>query len=138
MACGLQLSAANPHYQRKGYGGTAPAAFPLQLQLLRCCSCGNFPAAAVMQQHFGCCFRAAGAVALVLLLHVGGGSLQPTSAPLPTEGLWGCCTGSHPIAIAAADMPQWLQLPLGTHHAAARQLLFSSCRWCSSRLGRGG
>ena len=101
-----------PRCQCKGYGGAAPAAFPLQLQLFCCCSCGSFPAAAVMQQHFGCCFRTAGAVALVVL------------PLLPTEGLWGCCTGSPPTVAATAVVPQRLrQLPRCSYHTAAPQLL---------------
>ena len=63
-----------PRYQCKGYGGAAPTAFPLQLQLL---CCGSFRAAAVMQQHFGCCFRAVGAVALVLLQWAAAHCSQP-------------------------------------------------------------
>ena len=35
-------------------------------------------------------------------LQVGDKSPQPTPAPLPMEGLGGCCTGSPPIAVAAA------------------------------------
>ena len=36
------------------------------------------------------------------LQHMGDSSLQPTSAPLPIKGLWGCCTDSPPTAAAVA------------------------------------
>ena len=44
------------------------------------------------------------------LQHVGSSSLQPTPSPLPTEGLWGCCTSSrsrrcHEVVVA---VPLWL------------------------------
>ena len=122
-----------------GYGGAAPVAFLLQLpqpQLSCSNGCGCNPAAVVMQQHFSCRFRTAGAAAAVLMLyscsfqaacaaaarllpHVGCSSPQPTPAPLPMQGLRG----------AAAVMLQWLrQVSCCCCHAAALQLMLPRSR----------
>ena len=73
--------------------------------------CGSFLAPAITQHHFSRQPTAAGAVAAILLQLVGSSSLQPPPTPLPIEGLWGCCSGSHPptATAAAAAVPQWLQ-----------------------------
>ena len=123
-----------PHYQCRGYGGAAPAAFLLQLPPSCRSGFSSFPTATVMQQHSSCCFRAAGAVAASLLQHVGCSSLQPTPAPLPIEGLWGCCTGSLPTGAAAATpvVLQWLRLlSCCSCPTAAFELLLPRCR-CNS------
>ena len=78
-----------------------------------------------MQQHFSCCFYAAGAAAALLLQHVGcnpphyqcRGGAAPVAFVL------------HAVAATTAVVLQWLQqLSCGSCHAAALQLLLSRYR----------
>ena len=95
-------------YQFRGYGGAAAAARRLPS---RCCSsCSTFPAAACV-------------LAACVLQHT-----AASPAPLPIQGLWGCC-GSCPSAATAALQ----QLHLVSCHSSLLSALVAG--WGRAGLG---
>ena len=59
------------------------------------CPGATAAASSAEEQHLSLVTRAtvaAAAVGILVLLHSGCSSLQPTPAPLPIDRLWGCCT----------------------------------------------
>ena len=101
-ARGLQLTAANPALiPIRGCRGATPVAFLPELPQL---SCRAAVAAAgfLLQLPCSSIIPAASAAAALLLQHGGCSSLQPTFAPLPMQGLWGCSTSSLPCCSSCA------------------------------------
>ena len=67
-----------------------PAAIAFVLQCF-CGTCCCSTSAAAELQHVSCHFCAVAVAVVLVPLHLGYSSLHPTPAPLPIEGLWGCC-----------------------------------------------